>query len=245
MKIVNIEKKMFLGPDYSSAKTSAWMRNCKDVMSGHFDVEGREKIRKKMNKIGLVLSDRDVENLLNVYKSNPVLASELAKDPGRQSFHETQFGDWLSNLPSEIFNTVKRLPSSGKNALYVCSGKVFANKDKPEGMIGKSIDFSFKSSGCIYYVSHKHTTDEGGGQDNQHSNLQDFLREAQSSSASNVFFLGICDGDYYDRPSQKNRNISRKEYMDKYVSGANTKVLSSVDLIDFIAKKSNIKYNVF
>lgn len=66
-----------------------------------------------------------------------------------------------------------------------------------EHINSKTIDFEFKRNGYTFYVSHKHTEESGGGQEDFIRELKSFLTDAKSNSRKpKTIFLAIADGDF-------------------------------------------------
>ena len=61
----------------------------------------------------------------------------------------------------------------------------------------KSIDFEFMRNDYTFYVSHKHTREAGGGQEDFMRELKNFLTDANGSSREQkTIFLAIADGGF-------------------------------------------------
>lgn len=132
-------------------------------------------------------------------------AMGFAKDPGRQSIHENIAAKHIESLDVvDQYGSFIKLPSSGKNAKYVTSNGV---KHENEDNV-KSIDFEIKIEEKTIYATCKYTKDEGGAQDNQYADVQEYVRavvnmSTQGNAEDNEYFIVIVDGEYYAKAGRK------------------------------------------
>ena len=146
-----------------------------------------------------------------ILKDN-IFANQFAKDPSKQTFHQNLASDFISSL--EGVKDFKTLPANGKNALYIIDGKLGKENEIVKGT-SKSIDFYWRFNGYECYAAHKYTDVDGGSQDNQYTDLIDFLKNASLSKEKKTIFFAIGDGDYYQRKHTKTKNEynNKIEYM--------------------------------
>ena len=127
-----------------------------------------------------------------IIKEEPIALSMFSKDPTKQNTHERIAADYIRNMQG-----VKNFKKLNNNELYVASGQVIS-KDQAQLSKAKTIDFYFEYKEYKIYVSHKHTTEEGGAQDNQYKDLQQFVLECGGGTDSKKVFIAIADGKYYE-----------------------------------------------
>ena len=114
------------------------------------------------------------------------------------------------------------MSGGGKNASYLIDGEIVSGlSKKPSGSNStKSIDFKANDRGMSaeYYYA-KHTSAEGGAQDNQCDDGKRFIEQANiyatQHSDDNVFIL-LVDGAYYnDERKEKIRSMIAPENRDR------------------------------
>lgn len=88
----------------------------------------------------------------------------------------------------------------------------------------------------LNYVSHKYTKDEGGAQDNQYKDIQEFLKNSRDTSLKNTIFLAICDGDYYKQKDSKTGDITKIERLKKLTDNKTVFVITIDELKTFLRK---------
>lgn len=128
----------------------------------------------------------------DILTERPTALALFSKDPLRQKIHENIAADYIKNIDG-----VADFKNLSNRELHVCKGTVINNADLKVYPSAKTIDFHFKYNGYNVYVSHKHTTESGGAQDNQYKDLQGFIRECRDSTTLKQVFIAIADGDYY------------------------------------------------
>ena len=115
------------------------------------------------------------EGILN----NIIIASKFCVDPGRQNISE--------KLVSKVLG-LKKLPAQGKNCIrFDAKGNIISKKI--EGAT-KSVDFMLND----YYATQKYTKEAGGSQDNQKTDVREFLLKGSQQHR----VAAILDGDYWD-----------------------------------------------
>ncbi|WP_426461259.1 hypothetical protein [Mycoplasma hafezii] len=145
---------------------------------------------------------------------NLIVISKFAKDPSKQNIHEQIAGDFIKKIDG--VTEFKILPKSGKYAKYLTSdGNVLEFQPAIKSL--KTIDMQWKYNNCMFYASHKYTDQEGGAQDNQFEDIKKFLKSVQQRTDSNVFFIALTDGNYYQTKSKN--GISRLELLNTAYKG--------------------------
>lgn len=169
----------------------------------------REKIKKQIKENGI---DKHLENKIQMFvertglnkqqslniKDKILALDEFAisvfmKDPKKQNVYEKIL---LKHLTDSGINA-KKLPPSGKNALYCKNGRIknIQKKDRPKEL--KSLDFEIKINNKVIYLVHKYTNEDGGAQDNQYNDVIHQLNNLDSNTTPNVW---LClDGPYYNK----------------------------------------------
>ena len=146
----------------------------------------------------------DYEIIKKKILDDEIFACVFVKDPRKQNIYEKTAAKYISSI--EGISEFKKLPNSGKNALYINKGVLCHNK-KGES---KSIDFIWKFKDITFLASHKYTKDSGGGQDNQYNDIMHFLKNSRENQ--DYYFLAICDGPYY----LEKIDIMNSEFPKKY-----------------------------
>ena len=132
--------------------------------------------------------------------SDDEFAKFFAKDPQKQSFHETYGQKEMKNVGLAIQN----LPNSGKRAIYIHNGELKTGlSKKPEERI-KSVDCrcqrKIKATVWEDFILQKWIGDEGGAQDNQFSDIRTFVEQANmyaSVNKNNHRIIALIDGPYF------------------------------------------------
>lgn len=125
------------------------------------------------------------------------LAATLAKEARRQNIHETATADYVRALPG--VTEFQKLPSAGKNAIYVTRDGQFATGAELRGAArpSKSIDFRWQTGAITCYAAQKYTKVGGGNQDNQFIELETLLQSFQTRRNNNTALFVLADGPYY------------------------------------------------
>lgn len=101
----------------------------------------------------------------------------------------------------------------------------------------KSIDFTwnyhYKDKTLKFYATHKHTSEDGGAQDNQFNDVKEFNSNAMVCDDNNIYFFSITDGAYYSRKYVKDKDFegSRLEYYNYKFKGKRNKATKTNDLL--------------
>lgn len=159
----------------------------------------------------------------------------FVKEPKKQSFHQNIAIEYIKNIKDVEEATL--LPSSGINSLFIYEGNILTKGEleKIGFEKGKSIDFYWKvknKDSFKFYATHKYTKQNGGSQDNQFNDIQHFLSNAVKSNNKNIFFIAICDGEYYQK---KFKGFNTKiDYLNNYFKSENVFSTNINDLGSFI-----------
>ena len=132
-----------------------------------------------------------------------VAAYSYAKDPLKQNFAELFQHDYLRNVKGKL--AITKMSGGGKKASYLIEGKMVSGlSKKPSGSNStKSIDFQCDNE---YYYA-KHTSAEGGAQDNQCDDGKRFIEQANiyaTQHNDDKVFILLVDGAYYN-DARKNK----------------------------------------
>lgn len=190
---------MIIPPDYIQAERDARLANAEKLRSNLTSTDIREKILSWAYKYSL-----DENLVLYKVKTDDTFALHFIKDPVKQTFHQKIAANHVASLP--LVSDFEVLPSGGTAAQYVVHGMIVPGSTLQESTTshGKSIDFSwyfsYQGKRLRVVATHKHTKDNGGGQDLQFADVKRFLEEAAFSHGQDTAFLAICDGPYYQRP---------------------------------------------
>lgn len=150
------------------------------------------------------------------------LAATLAREARRQNIHENAAAAYVEALP--LVSDFRKLPSVGKNALYVnsdgqiLSGEQLAGAPRPS----KSIDFQWTTAEINFYAAQKYTKAGGGNQDNQFNELERLLRNFQGRTNNGVALIVLVDGPYYNESRlARLQGLVRLQSPFSYVVGVN------------------------
>ena len=224
--------------DYVSPYRKAWEENVAEVKQAVLrrDPAMQIKIRNYSERFNLPV--KFVEH--KILRDN-VFANQFAKDPAKQSLHQTVAAEFIQSI-TDVVNFVQ-LPAGGSSACYICEDGIIRRGDTSLRGLTKSIDFYWEYDGCIYYAAHKHTSDEGGAQDNQFKDLTEFLKNAKKSTVVNTFFIAIGDGEYYQRKYTDGgiSYVSRLDFMNKKYGSSHAFAMTCNDLELFMLEHSSYK----
>ena len=178
--------------DYDKKYRDAYRNNAKNAPREAERGELDDKINNFSEKFGF-----DSERVRYEIANNEIVAALFAKNPNKQNFYEKTAADYISRLSG-----VKSFKNLGNNKKGLVEGGVYSQKKLKK--IGghsevKTIDFEWKFKDYTFYASHKHTTQSGGSQDSAYKELQKFIEQANSSTRSNIVFLAIADGEFYQK----------------------------------------------
>ena len=222
--------------DYESAYKAALEHNIGEVraaiMSG--DAGMRIKLVNYSEKFGIPIKFLE-HKILN----DNLFANTFIKDPSKQSLHQKVAAAFIKSI--SCVESFEQLPAGGQNAKYICDDGIVRTGEN-DGR-AKSIDFFWIFDGRVYYAAHKHTSDEGGAQDNQFNDLQSFLENASRSKLANTYFLAIGDGDYYQK-KYKSGDLeyrTRIDFMNARYGTDFAVAITTDDLEDFLIEHSSYK----
>lgn len=222
--------------DYEWAERQAYFKNLKSFLSNPFDNESLKRMQSYSKKHFIPL-----DKVMNKVREDEIFARNFVKDPIRQSIHENEAAKFIKKNPN--IKKFKKLPISGANSLFLHEGSIISKKEKDFLNLSlKSIDFYWEindSSGQTFkfYASHKYTNEEGGAQDHQYTEQRKFLENANNSKmGDNVFFVALCEGNYYRKPNKK-ENKSRIDLMNENDITKQSIVIPLCDLDEYIDKK--------
>ena len=74
----------------------------------------------------------------------------------------------------------------------------------------------------------------GGAQDNQYKDIQDFLHHSRDCNEKNTIFLAICDGDYYLQKDSKTGDETKIKRLQRLTDGKTSFVLNIQELPAFL-----------
>lgn len=207
--------------NYDAEQTKAKKANLKLLDDAVLTKDKKEKVKRYALKKGLSIKACEKE-----FRSNKLFRSLFIPDTSRQNVHEKAFGAWLQERFGE--DNVFKLSNSGTTALFFEKGSLTQGK-KSDKNLSKSIDFDLVFNGKRFLISHKYTENEGGSQDNQYTDIQLFLKEAQAVKESKTYAIAVVDGEYYQR-------YSRLEFLQKLYQKKKVFVTTS-DKLESLIKK--------
>ena len=217
--------------DYKGKYKNKVQSNLQEVLN---EIETKEMEKKITN-----FSEKFLFPFLKVkqkIKEDEMFRCFFIKEPGKQNFHQNLAANYIKSLQGVLNFQV--LPAGGKNAIYIENGKLFEGKDlKEKGKDVKSVDFQWNSGKYTIYASHKYTGDEGGSQDNQYKDIQNFLKNTRDCNLKNTLFLAICDGEYYLRKDSKTGDNTRLERLARLTDNKTCFVITIEQLEEFIKKR--------
>lgn len=173
------------------------------------------------------------QTIKNKIKEDEIFRCIFIKDPAKQNLYEKTAAKYIKSIKN--VDDFKSLPSGGRNAIYLTKGKILKGellKNKSKDI--KSIDFTWKTNDIVFYASHKYTKDNGGAQDNQYKDIQDFLYHARDCNELNVIFLAICDGNYYLSKDSKTGDKTKIERLRRLTDNKTSFVLTINELEKFL-----------
>jgi len=143
------------------------------------------------------------EQTLKSIANDDVAAYSYAKDPLKQNFAELFQHDYLRDVKGK--SAITKMSGGGKKAYYLIDSQMVTGlSKKPSGSNStKSIDFQCDNE---YYYA-KHTSSEGGAQDNQCDDGKRFIEQANiyvSQHDDDKVFILLVDGAYYS-DARKNK----------------------------------------
>ena len=139
-----------------------------------------------------------LEHVRYLRETDPIFLRSYVKDPFRQNITEKAL-KWF--LEAELHIEVRKLPSSGANALSIAGGG-FLNPAHAQAN-AKTIDFHWECpiTHRKAYASHKYTRGFGGSQDAARQEIERFLTDGRIftnvAANNNVILFAIGDGSHY------------------------------------------------
>jgi hypothetical protein len=202
--------------------------NLKNVLNEIETKEMKLKILNWANKFGY-----SFEKIKEKIIDDEIFRCVFAKDPAKQNLYQTLAANYISTLEGvKKFNI---LPSGGKNAIYLTNGKILKGSAlKNQSKDIKSIDFIWNYKDFTFYVSHKYTETNGGAQDNQYKDIQDFLNHSRDCNEKKTIFLAICDGDYYLQKDSKTGDETKIKRLTRLTDNKTSFVLTINELEKFL-----------
>ncbi|MDA7999845.1 MAG: hypothetical protein MPK06_02040 [Alphaproteobacteria bacterium] len=180
----------------------------------------------------------DESKIVKAAKSHEYALATLSKRPNAQNFYENFVRAYIGNIRG-----VHKLEKP--DSLFIQDNGTILSKESYKDSGGqvpestKSIDFTWQYNEVRIYAAHKYTGESGGMQDNQRSELERFIKNANNFSGSyqgaRTFLLALCDGPYYDQP--RARGESRLVKMQSLCQGAAVWALPSWELEDWLREK--------
>ena len=148
---------------------------------------------------GIICRNQTLKSIIN----DDVAAYSYAKDPLKQNFAELFQHDYLRDVKGK--SAITKMSGGGKKAHYLIDGQMVSGlSKKPSGSNStKSIDFQCDNE---YYYA-KHTSAEGGAQDNQCDDGKRFIEQANiyaTQHDDDKVFILLVDGAYYN-DARKNK----------------------------------------
>jgi len=74
----------------------------------------------------------------------------------------------------------------------------------------------------------------GGAQDNQYKDIQDFLNHSRDCNEKNTIFLAICDGNYYLQKDSKTGDESKIKRLQRLTDNKTSFVLNINELVELL-----------
>ena len=216
--------------NYKDKYKTQIQENLKNVINELETKNLKLKISNWANKFGYSFNEIK-EKIIN----DEVFRCVFAKDPAKQNLYQNLASKYISSL--DIVENFKVLPAGGKDAVYLTNGKILkGNLLKNQSKDIKSIDFMWNCKNITFYASHKYTEMNGGAQDNQYKDIQDFLNHSRDCNEKNTIFLAICDGDYYLQKDSKTGDETKIKRLERLTDRKTSFALKIDDLKDFLEK---------
>lgn len=166
-------------------------------------------------------------------KTSKVLAKVFVKDPKKQNFYENFI---FENLEDYIPCIKDKKQLRGKEKEYMEQGSIVSTKSKTN--TSKSMDFKvhieYQDVEITLYIMHKYTMEQGGAQDNQYLDIQNWCKQlCDSSKLSNTYFIALLDGEYYDKIQAKD-GMNRRDILNKVYGASNFRAVSNKELYNLV-----------
>jgi len=182
-------------------------------------------IKKHINTWNLKCS---VDEYIIRMEKEPFLKLFHLKNPDKQNISEKTQLRYIQNRGISVY----KLPSTGKEAMYICNGELITGTEnkkeievKKKIQSTKSIDFiRYRDDGVIQYIYAKYTNVCGGAQCNQKNDVIHFINLANELVSKKILeyrntnkthFVALLDGEYYDTAvmEELNRYIKFRDYI--------------------------------
>jgi hypothetical protein len=214
--------------NYKDKYKSQIQENLKNVINELEIKDMKLKISNWANKFGYSFNEIK-EKIIN----DEIFRCVFVKDPAKQNLYQNLASKYISSL--DIVENFKVLPAGGKNAIYLTNGKILkGDLLKNQSKDIKSIDFMWNCKNLTFYASHKYTEMNGGAQDNQYKDIQDFLHHSRDCNEKNTIFLAICDGDYYLQKDSKTGDETKIKRLQRLTDNKTSFVLNINELKEFL-----------
>jgi hypothetical protein len=214
--------------NYKEKYKSQIQENLRNIINELETKDMKLKISNWANKFGYSFN-KIKEKIIN----DEIFRCVFAKDPAKQNLYQNLASEYISSL--DIVENFKVLPAGGKDAIYLTNGKILkGDLLKNQSKDIKSIDFTWTSKRFTFYASHKYTEMNGGAQDNQYKDIQDFLNHSRDCNEKNTIFLAICDGDYYLQKDSKTGDETKIKRLQRLTDGKTSFVLNIQELPAFL-----------
>jgi len=214
--------------NYKDKYKTQIQENLKNVINELETKNMKLKISNWANKFGYSFNE-----IKGKIINDEVFRCVFAKDPAKQNLYQNLASKYISSL--DIVENFKVLPAGGKDAVYLTNGKILkGNLLKNQSKDIKSIDFMWNCKNLTFYASHKYTEMNGGAQDNQYKDIQDFLHHSRDCNEKNTIFLAICDGDYYLQKDSKTGDETKIKRLQRLTDGKTSFVLNIQELSGFL-----------
>ncbi len=214
--------------DYKASYKKQILQNLLNVIPELETKDMKTKISNWSQKFGYPF-----EEVKKKIEEDEIFRCVFAKDPAKQNLYQTLASKYINDL--NLVQNFEVLPSGGKNAIYLSGGKILKGlflKNQAKDI--KSIDFKWLLGDTIFYASHKYTEVDGGAQDNQYKDIQDFLNHSRDCNEKNTIFLAICDGDYYLQKDSKTVDKTRIARLTRLADNRTSFVLNINELGEFL-----------
>lgn len=201
------------------------------------------KIMKYIHRYYMGISPDEEQELYYLIKekikTDELFSLQFLRDPVRQNIYETNAYEYLINLPGVNKDLCINYPNN--RMIFVNKGKL--THVRPTRC--KSIDFRIVlENGTILFISHKYINENGGAQDNQFHDVHSFIdsatRRDNDREKTNIYYIAICDGHYFNTISKRSGGITRLEYLKSMSKRDNHVWISSISNPDRSKKGGDI-----
>ncbi|WP_299245260.1 hypothetical protein [uncultured Brachyspira sp.] len=179
--------------------------------------------------------DESPESIKKKIIEDEIFRKIFAKEPSKQNFYQNVAAEYIKNIDGvEDFEV---LPQGGDKAMYMVSGNLIQGKSlKNKNQNSKSIDFYWRYYKYEVYASHKFIKEEGGAQDNQYQDVQNFLNDSRDNNLKDTYIIAICDGNYFKSKDNKTGDETKLKRLERLTNHKNTFVID-IERLGSILKK--------